>query len=83
MLANSAAQAKSAGIKVIPQIEAANALGTLIADLQKQRTALGKVIDKAEAHARRHGEAGGVLDVGWSRCDGRGAKVLRRASSCR
>ncbi len=48
-LANSAAQAKSAGIKVIPQIEAANALGTLIADLQKQRTALGKVVAKAEA----------------------------------
>jgi glutamine synthetase len=48
MLANSAAQAKSAGIKVIPQIEAANALGALIADLQKQRTALGKVVAKAE-----------------------------------
>ena len=33
----------------IPQIDAANALGTLIADLQKQRAALGKVIAKAEA----------------------------------
>jgi len=47
-LANSAAQAKSAGIKVIPQVEAANTLGALIADLQKQRAALGKVIGKAE-----------------------------------
>jgi len=47
-LANAAAQAKSAGIKVVPQIEAANALGTLIANLQKQRAALGRVIDKAE-----------------------------------
>ncbi|MEO9035914.1 MAG: glutamine synthetase III [Gemmatimonadaceae bacterium] len=47
-LAGSAAQAKSAGIKVIPQVEAANALGTLIATLQKERAALGKVIDKAE-----------------------------------
>jgi glutamine synthetase len=47
-LANAAASAKSAGIKVVPQIEAANAIGTMIADLQKHRTALGKVIDKAE-----------------------------------
>ncbi len=47
-LANAAAQAKSAGIKIIPQVDAANALGTLIVNLQKQRAALGKVIDKAE-----------------------------------
>jgi len=33
---------------VIPQVEAANTLGALIADLQKQRAALGKVIGKAE-----------------------------------
>jgi len=48
-LAGSAAQAKAAGIKVIPQISAANDLGALITDLQKHRAALGKVIDKAEA----------------------------------
>jgi len=48
-LAGSAAQAKSAGIKVIPQITAANDLGALITDLQKHRAAMGKVIDKAEA----------------------------------
>jgi glutamine synthetase len=48
-LANAAAQAKSAGIKNIPQITAANDLGALITELQKHRTALGKVIDKAEA----------------------------------
>ncbi len=47
-LAASAAQAKAAGIKTIPQIATANALGTLITDLQKNRAALGKVIDKAE-----------------------------------
>ena len=47
-LAESAAQAKSAGIKLIPQITAANELGALITDLQKHRTTLGKVIDKAE-----------------------------------
>jgi glutamine synthetase len=47
-LAASAAQAKAAGIKSIPQVEAANSIGTLIADLQKHRKALGAVIDKAE-----------------------------------
>ncbi len=48
-LAESAAQAKSAGIKVIPQISAANDLAALITDLQKHRAAMGKVIDKADA----------------------------------
>ena len=48
-LAESAAQAKAAGIKVIPQVSAANDLGALITDLQKHRAAMGKVIDKAEA----------------------------------
>jgi len=47
-LANAAAQAKAAGIKSIPQVDAANAIGAMIADLQKHRVALGKVIDKAE-----------------------------------
>ncbi|MDB4876614.1 MAG: hypothetical protein JWM41_3060 [Gemmatimonadetes bacterium] len=47
-LAQGAAQAKSAGIKSIPAIDAANKIGDLIANLQKHRTALGKVIDKAE-----------------------------------
>ncbi len=47
-LAEAAAQAKSAGIKSIPQIDAANKLGASISELQKHRTTLGKVIDKAE-----------------------------------
>jgi len=47
-LANAAAQAKSAGIKNVPQVDAANAIGAMVADLQKHRAALGKVIDKAE-----------------------------------
>src|SRR5262245_36838508 len=47
-LAEAASQAKSAGIKVVPQVDAANTLGAAITDLQKYRTALGKVIDKAE-----------------------------------
>ena len=47
-LASSAAQAKAAGIAVIPQVDTANALGRLIQDLQKARAALGKVIDQAE-----------------------------------
>jgi len=47
-LAASAAQAKSAGIKNIPQVEAANQIGAAIMDLQKHRVTLGQVIDKAE-----------------------------------
>jgi glutamine synthetase len=47
-LAASAANAKAAGIKPIPQVEVANKLAASIADLQKHRAALGKVIDKAE-----------------------------------
>ena len=47
-LAEGASQAKAAGIKVIPQIDAANAVGTAIVDLQTKRTELGKVIDKVE-----------------------------------
>ncbi len=47
-VAASAANAKAAGIKPIPQVEVANKLGASIAELQKHRAALGKVIDKAE-----------------------------------
>jgi glutamine synthetase len=47
-VAASAANAKAAGIKPIPQVEVANKLGASIADLQKHRATLGKVIDKAE-----------------------------------
>ena len=47
-LTASAAQAKAAGIKSIPQIDAANAVGALIAELQKHRKTLGSAIDKAE-----------------------------------
>ncbi len=48
-LARAASDAKSAGIKVIPQIEVANELNAMVVDLQKHRTALGKTIDKAES----------------------------------
>ena len=48
MLTESAANAKTAGIKVVPQVEAANEIGTLIAELQTRRAALGKVTVKAE-----------------------------------
>ena len=47
-LAQAAAQSKTAGISVIPQIDAANKLGTMIESLQKARVSLGKVIEKAE-----------------------------------
>jgi len=48
MLVDSAASAKSAGIKSVPQVDAANAVGKLIQELQSSRVALGKVIDQAE-----------------------------------
>ena len=47
-LAEAAANAKSAGITVIPQVEPANRVGKLIQDLQAARATLGKAIDKAE-----------------------------------
>ena len=47
-LASAAAQAKTAGITVIPQIEPANRVGKLIQDLQAARATLGKAIEKAE-----------------------------------
>ena len=46
-LAADAAQAKAAGITVVPQIAAANAVGALIQELQCRRAALGNVIDEA------------------------------------
>jgi glutamine synthetase len=47
-LATSAAQAKAAGIPVIPQLEPATRIGKLVQELQTARTTLGKVIEKAE-----------------------------------
>ena len=47
-LASAAAQAKTAGITVIPQIEGATRIGKMIQELQSARATLGTVIDKAE-----------------------------------
>jgi len=47
-LSNAAGQAKTAGIKQIPQIDAANRLGKLITELRTQADKLSTVIDKAE-----------------------------------
>ena len=46
-LIDAAAKAKSAGIKGAPQVEAANALGKQIKEVQKNRVALAKVCEKA------------------------------------
>jgi glutamine synthetase len=48
-LAAGAAQAKSAGITVIPQVDAANRVGKLITSLRTQRDKLEKAIAKAES----------------------------------
>jgi glutamine synthetase len=47
-LAASAAQAKAGGIKLIPQVDAANEVGALIEELRAERTKLAEVIEKAE-----------------------------------
>jgi len=47
-LAKGAADAKTAGIAAIPQADAANRLGELIATLQARRAALGSLVERAE-----------------------------------
>ena len=47
-LSASASQAKSAGVAVIPQLDAANDLGKLVQQLQQKTAALVKVIDRAD-----------------------------------
>jgi glutamine synthetase len=47
-LTRSAADAKTAGVKSVPQLEAANAIAELIQQLQTRRAALGKVTAKVE-----------------------------------
>jgi len=47
-LSDSASQAKSAGVRVIPQLDAANELGALVQQLQKKTAGLVKTIDRAE-----------------------------------
>jgi glutamine synthetase len=48
-LASAAAQAKQAGVKPAPQLQAANEAGVMVAGLQKSAAALVKAIDKAES----------------------------------
>jgi glutamine synthetase len=48
-LASAAAQAKSAGVKPAPQLQAANEAGVIVAGLQKSAAALVRAIDKAES----------------------------------
>jgi len=48
VLVNAAAASKAAGVKAVPQIEAANTIGKLVGELQKSSAALSAAIDKAE-----------------------------------
>ena len=48
-LLEAAANAKTARVTAVPQVEAANRVGKLIKELQRQRAALEKVIVKAES----------------------------------
>jgi len=47
-LANAAAQAKSAGITALPQVDVANKVGKLVQELQKHRDKVVEVIEKAD-----------------------------------
>jgi glutamine synthetase len=47
-LTKSAANAKAAGMKLTPQLDAANTIAEMIQELQTRRAALGKVTAKAE-----------------------------------
>lgn len=49
LLVNSAVAAKSAGVKSVPQIDSANAVAKLVADLQKASAALRTAINVAES----------------------------------
>ncbi|MBX6332212.1 MAG: glutamine synthetase III [Gemmatimonadaceae bacterium] len=77
VLAQAAANAKAAGISVVPQVTEANRIGTLVEQLQQQRDALAAVIarvegmhDDAEAQAKllTSEGAGRMADVRAS-CD--------------
>jgi len=48
-LVAAAAQAKSAGVSIVPQVAQADRLGTMITGLQTHREELGQLIDRAEA----------------------------------
>jgi len=48
-LVEAAAHAKTARVTVVPQVEAANRIGKLIRELQRQRAALEKVVVKSES----------------------------------
>jgi hypothetical protein len=48
-LAAGAAQARSAGITVVPQVDAANELGEAIGLLRERRVMLGKIAECAES----------------------------------
>ena len=48
-LASAAAQAKSAGVKPAPQLQAANEAGVIVTGLQKSAAALVRAINKAES----------------------------------
>jgi glutamine synthetase len=75
-LARSAAEAKSAGIKAIPQVQRADEVGALAAKLKASREALVKVIDKAE-HLHDQPEACAKLLTS----DGADAMAAVRAAS--
>ncbi|MEJ7809795.1 MAG: glutamine synthetase III [Gemmatimonadaceae bacterium] len=75
-LAAAAAQAKAAGIAVIPQVEAANEIGRLIEQLRGGRAALAAAIERAEGLHHDCGEQARFLTA-----DGAAAMAAAREAS--
>ncbi|HLA90142.1 MAG TPA: glutamine synthetase III [Gemmatimonadaceae bacterium] len=75
-LADAAAKAKTAGIKVVPQVAAANVAGKRVAELQKHAAQLHAAITKAES---LHDDA--ERQAAFLTADGAGAMAAVRESS--
>ena len=74
-LVEAAAQAKSAGVSPIPQVDQANKLGSMIADLQKHRGELEQVINQAEGMHETFDKQAKLLTS-------TGADVMGRVRAC-
>jgi glutamine synthetase len=60
-LSSSAAEAKAAGISVIPQVDTANSIGKMVQQLQKRVADLTKVLERAEGMHDKPAEQADLL----------------------
>jgi glutamine synthetase len=74
-LAQSAAAAKAAGIKVVPQVQAAERVGSMILDLEKHRAELVEILERAEGMHESLESCSELLT-------GKGADAMQRVRAC-